>query len=170
MPSDALPPAAHRAARLITERGDLFVYGTLQFPDVLRVLLGRIPHGSMVALAGWRAAALAERSYPGLVPAPATVRGQLLTGLTAGEAEILDEYESGPYDLRKLTLTDGRAAWAYVWTDASAVLAHDWSPAGFAADQLPDFVARCRGWLSSRAAASAGGPPAARLHDPDVPR
>ncbi len=50
-----------RAAALIAQRGDLFVYGTLQFPDVLRVLLGRTPDNCSAALAGWRAAALALR-------------------------------------------------------------------------------------------------------------
>jgi gamma-glutamylcyclotransferase (GGCT)/AIG2-like uncharacterized protein YtfP len=95
--------AGGRAAMLIAQRGDLFVYGTLQFPEVLRALLGRIPDSSATTLDGWRAAALARRTYPGLVPANATVGGTLLTGLTAEELQVLDEYESGPYDLRKLS-------------------------------------------------------------------
>ncbi len=122
MPTDGVLSAADRPAALIAERGDLFVYGTLQFPDVLEVLLGRIPQISAAVLVGWRAAALVRRTYPGLIPAATTVRGMLVTGLTDDEVVLLDEYESGPYDLRKLTLTDGRDAWAYVWTDASSVL------------------------------------------------
>jgi gamma-glutamylcyclotransferase (GGCT)/AIG2-like uncharacterized protein YtfP len=160
--------AGGRAATLIAERGDLFAYGTLQFPEVLRVLLGRTPDSSATALAGWRAAALARRTYPGLVPAGATVPGMLLTGLTADELSILDEYESGPYELRKLTLSDGRLAWSYLWTDASSVLASDWSADDFAAEHLAGFVAQCRRWLAGRAAASSSGLPASRPHDPEV--
>ena len=151
------PGADGRAASLIAQRGDLFVYGTLQFPDVLRVLLGRIPDSSAAALAGWRAAALARRTYPGLVPAAATVHGTLLSGLTADEV-----------DLSRTRTAAQQDAWAYVWTDASTVQAPDWSAAAFAAEYLPGFVVQCRDWLLSRAAASTGGRPATRAHDPEV--
>jgi gamma-glutamylcyclotransferase (GGCT)/AIG2-like uncharacterized protein YtfP len=167
MAGESRPAAEGRAASLIAQRGDLFVYGTLQFADVLRVLLGRIPDSCTAALPGWRAAALARRTYPGLVPAAATVHGVLLTGLTADEVELLDDYESGPYDLRKLTLADGRAAWAYVWIDPSTVQAPDWSAADFAIEYLPSFAAQCRDWLVSRAEARSGGRPATRSHDPE---
>ena len=99
MSRDVMPSAGSRAAMLIAQHGDLFVYGTLQFPEVLRVLLGRTPDSSPVALKGWRAAALVRRTYPGLVPGNATVPGMLLTGLRAEELEVLDEYESGPIRL-----------------------------------------------------------------------
>lgn len=165
--SDEAVVTGERSAALIAARGDLFVYGTLQFPEVLGVLLGRIPQISAAVLAGWRAASLARRTYPGLTPATTTVRGMLVTGLTDDEIVLLDEYESGPYDLRKLTLTDGRDAWAYVWTDASSLLAADWSAARFAADELPGFVVQCHAWLASRAQAKSGGQPATRPHDPE---
>src|SRR5262249_11265420 len=149
------------------QRGDLFVYGTLQFPEVLRALLGRVPDSSPITLDGWRAAALARRTYPGLVPANATVPGMLLTGLTAEELQVLDEYESGPYDLRKLSLTDGRPAWSYVWTDATLVLASDWSADEFAAEHLAGFVVQVGAWQAGRAAAKNGGRTGFRPHDPE---
>lgn len=153
---------------MIAQRGDLFVYGTLQFPEVLRALLGRIPDSSPITLDGWRAAALARRTYPGLVPANATVPGMLLTGLRAAELEVLDEYESGPYDLRELSMTDGRPAWSYVWTDASCVLASDWSADEFAAQHLSGFAVQVGAWLAGRAAARSSGRTAFRPHDPEV--
>jgi gamma-glutamylcyclotransferase (GGCT)/AIG2-like uncharacterized protein YtfP len=168
MSEDATPSAGGRVATMIAQRGDLFAYGTLQFPEVLRILLGRIPDSSPMALRGWRAAALARRTYPGLVPADATVPGMLLTGLSAGELEILDEYESGPYDLRKLSLTDGRPAWSYVWTDATCVLTSDWSADEFAAEHLPGFVVQVGAWLAGRAAAESDGRTAFRPHDPEL--
>jgi len=168
MSKEVVPSAGGRAAMLIAQRGDLFVYGTLQFPEVLGILLGRTPDSSPMALKGWRAAALARRTYPGLVPANATVPGMLLTGLRAEELEVLDEYESGPYELRKLSLTDGRPAWSYVWTDATSVLASDWSADEFAAGHLPGFVVQVRAWLVDRAAAKSGGRTAFRPHDPEL--
>jgi gamma-glutamylcyclotransferase (GGCT)/AIG2-like uncharacterized protein YtfP len=167
MSQDVMPPAGGRAAMMIAQRGDLFVYGTLQFPEVLRALLGRTPDSSPITLDGWRAAALARRPYPGLVPANATVPGILLTGLRADELAVLDEYESGPYDLRELWLTDGRAAWSYVWTDASCVLAADWSADEFAAEHLSGFVLRVSAWLAGRAEARSAGRTAFRTHDPE---
>ncbi len=168
MPEDVMPSPDGRAAIMIAQRGDLFAYGTLQFPEVLRVLLGRVPDCSPMALEGWRAAALARRVYPGLVPADTTVPGMLLTGLSEEELRVLDEYESGPYDLRRLSLTDGRPAWSYVWTDATAVLASDWSADEFAAEHLPGFVVQVRAFISGRAAARSGGRIAFRPHDPEV--
>ncbi|WP_445548822.1 gamma-glutamylcyclotransferase, partial [Frankia sp. CiP1_Cm_nod2] len=47
---------------------ELFVYGTLCFPEVARALLGRLPCSRPAAAAGWRAAALPGRAYPGPVP------------------------------------------------------------------------------------------------------
>lgn len=167
MSEDVMPSAGGRAAMMIAQRGDLFVYGTLQFPEVLRALLGRTPDSSPVTLDGWRAAALARRPYPGLVPANATVPGILLTGLGADELKVLDEYESGPYDLRELSLTDGRPAWSYVWTDASCVLAADWSADEFAVEHLSGFVVRVGAWLAGRAAANSAGRRAFRPHDPE---
>jgi gamma-glutamylcyclotransferase (GGCT)/AIG2-like uncharacterized protein YtfP len=166
MSEDVMPSADGRAARMIAQRGDLFAYGTLQFPEVLRALLGRMPDRSPVTLDGWRAAALARRPYPGLVPADATAAGTLLTGLSAEELEVLDEYESGPYDLRELSLADGRSAWTYVWTDATSVLASDWSADEFAAAHLSGFVDRVGAWLGGRAAARSAGRTAFRPHDP----
>ena len=54
----------------------LFAYGTLQFTEILGVLLGRLPEHRPGAAPGWRAAALAGRVYPGLVRADATVTGK----------------------------------------------------------------------------------------------
>src|SRR5260370_11157820 len=66
----------------------LFVYGSLQFPDVLFTLIDRVPDHSPAAAYGWRVAALPERVYPGLVPGQGTAHGYLITGLTAAEWRV----------------------------------------------------------------------------------
>jgi gamma-glutamylcyclotransferase (GGCT)/AIG2-like uncharacterized protein YtfP len=135
-----------RTATWSGEGGGLFAYGTLRFPETLRALLGRVPSASQATLTGWRAAALAGRSYPGLVPANSEVGGVVLDGLTAEEIRIIDAYEPDLYELRRVCVSDGRTVWAYVWNDAASVLASDWSTTQFAREQLAPFAVECRRW------------------------
>ncbi|MEV0292711.1 gamma-glutamylcyclotransferase family protein [Nocardia sp. NPDC050710] len=137
-------PAAGRLARLAGPSDALFVYGTLQFPEVLVELIGRCPASVPAQVPGWRVAALPGRIYPGLVPDPDTVaRGVVLSGLDAGEWAVLDGFEDDEYDLR-LIHPGGERAWTYVWT--AEVTSHDWHPSEFAATHLPAFAARCGRW------------------------
>jgi gamma-glutamylcyclotransferase (GGCT)/AIG2-like uncharacterized protein YtfP len=107
----------------------LFAYGTLRFPEVLEVLLGRVPALDPATAEGWRVAALPGVTYPGLVAADRGADGVLLRGLRSDEWRILHEYEDDLYDLRLVPLDGGRRAWTYVWEDA--VEPHDWDLAGF---------------------------------------
>jgi gamma-glutamylcyclotransferase (GGCT)/AIG2-like uncharacterized protein YtfP len=123
----------------------LFVYGTLQFPEVLHALLGRVPPMRPAVLPGWRAAALPGRVYPGLVAAPAKeVPGCILADLRPAELTILDAFEGDAYDRITVTLADGRPAAAYRWLDPDDVEASDWDPAAFAAEWLTSYVERLR--------------------------
>jgi gamma-glutamylcyclotransferase (GGCT)/AIG2-like uncharacterized protein YtfP len=144
----------------------LFAYGTLRFPEVLAVLLDRMPAHTPGTVAGWRAAALAGRVYPGLVRASGEVTGMLITGLTPAELRLIDEYESGPYELQLLTLNDGRDGWTYAWTDHAVVLEDDWSPTAFAERHLAGFAANCRAWRAGYEAAGRSGDGVRRPHDP----
>src|SRR5215470_5909353 len=112
--------------RLPVDPQALFVYGSLLFPEVLRALLGRVPDRTAAAAAGWRVAALAGRRYPGLVPGDGQASGTLITGLAPDEWRILNAFEDDLYELRRLTLTDARHGWAYVWPDDRAALTEDW--------------------------------------------
>ncbi|WP_414169179.1 gamma-glutamylcyclotransferase family protein [Streptoverticillium reticulum] len=151
-------PDAYTAPSAITRRSDrlapgadaLFVYGTLQFSQVLDALLGRIPASTPAFAEHWRAAALERRVYPGLVPAPGrTVPGLLLTDLTQDEVRALDDFEDDAYDLRCLPLTDGRFGWAYVWP-GHEVLEADWSFDRFADRHLAAYAARCASLAAAR--------------------
>jgi gamma-glutamylcyclotransferase (GGCT)/AIG2-like uncharacterized protein YtfP len=127
----------------------LFVYGTLQFPEVLLAVIGRVPDMAPATVRGWRAAALPGRVYPGLVPgatADSTAPGQVLVGLTAGEWALLDHFEGDAYDRRELALDGGGRAWAYLWDDVDGVAAHDWDAARFAAEHLSRYLDGCAGW------------------------
>ncbi|HZB31021.1 MAG TPA: gamma-glutamylcyclotransferase family protein [Streptosporangiaceae bacterium] len=149
---------SRRPARPARWAGSLFVYGTLLFPDLVRALIGRVPERTPASVAGWRAAALPGRAYPGLVrSAGATTGGLLLTGLTTAEWRVIDAFENGGYDLTEVALADGRPAWAYTWSDDVATLPEDWSAADFAARHLADHVARCAVWRRQHESAEGGG-------------
>jgi len=127
---------------------DLFVYGTLLFPEVLAALLGRVPPREPAAAAGWRVAALPGRRYPGLVPDPhGLAHGLVITGLSRAEGRLLDAYEDGDYRLGMIDLADGRSCPTYVWR--GEVLPHDWNPHSFAGDHLTDYVAHCARWRAT---------------------
>lgn len=124
----------------------LFVYGSLQFPDVLFALIDRVPDHEPVAADGWRVATLPERVYPALVAGTTTARGYLLTGLTPEEWRVLDTFEDPVYELTRVDLNDGRRGWAYVCTTESDVGPDDWSFENFEAHELPAYVERCAAW------------------------
>ncbi|WP_330229625.1 gamma-glutamylcyclotransferase [Nocardia sp. NBC_00508] len=133
----------------------LFVYGTLQFPEVLQVLLGRIPSLEPTELTGWRAAALPSRIYPGLVAAPRRLtRGAVLSGLAPAEWAVLDAFEDDEYDLRRVRVGSG-PVWTYVWTAAADPA--DWQRDRFAAEHLTQFAARSARWRIAPYSASAEG-------------
>jgi gamma-glutamylcyclotransferase (GGCT)/AIG2-like uncharacterized protein YtfP len=137
-----------RPYRVPVEPVDLFAYGTLQFPEVLRVLLGRAPIVSAASVAGWRIAALPGQVYPALVPASSATlaSGQLISDLSPAEWRILDAFETDIYDLRRITLTEGRAAWAYVCLDSVKVLASDWDMLSFERDHFATYLKACAAW------------------------
>jgi gamma-glutamylcyclotransferase (GGCT)/AIG2-like uncharacterized protein YtfP len=128
---------------------DLFAYGTLRFPDVLRALLGRVPGHTPAIVSGWRVAALDGRIYPVLVPGPGAAAGVLITGLTTEEWRVIDAYEDDFYALERLALVGGRRAWAYLTRDGTAALTDDWSPADFTARHLRAFAGACLEWRRS---------------------
>ncbi|MET7769862.1 gamma-glutamylcyclotransferase family protein [Nocardia sp. NPDC005366] len=136
-----------RPARPTGSDDALFVYGTLQFPEVLNELIGRSPESVPAEIPGWRVAALPGRVYPGLVPDPAGVaRGVILSGLDAREWEVLDAFEDDEYELRRIRCASGPAL-AYVWT--AEVAAKDWVATEFAATHLAAFITRCWQWRTA---------------------
>ncbi|MGW4030713.1 gamma-glutamylcyclotransferase family protein [Streptomyces sp. NPDC004838] len=150
-------PDNHWSAALVARTGDrlavepdaLFVYGTLQFPEVLRALLGRVPRTAPATASGWRPAVLDHRVYPGLVAADQDVSGLLLDDLNREEWRALDTFEGDEYDLRQIPLTDGTHGWAYVWP-GSDVLPENWDPAHFRTHHLTAYAARCRALAAQR--------------------
>ncbi|WP_344586138.1 gamma-glutamylcyclotransferase family protein [Actinomadura vinacea] len=123
----------------------LFVYGSLQFPEVLFALIDRVPDHRLATAEGWRVAALPNEVYPGLVPGETIACGYLLTGLAPEEWRLLDAFENPLYELKRVELTDGAHGWAYACTPEE-VEPHDWSAEDFEAQHLPAYIERCTAW------------------------
>lgn len=141
------PRPGQRGARpLVGVAAELFVYGSLSFPPVLEVLLGRVPKQEQAQLSGWRAAALRDRVFPGLTPASRQVGGLLLQALTPAERGMIDAFEGRFYDLVTVHLDDGRAAVTYTCADASLVCETDWDRESFGRRHLDAYVSMCTRW------------------------
>ncbi len=124
----------------------LFAYGSLMFPEVLRVLLDRVPEQIAASASGWRIIGLSGRVYPALIPGDGVVSGYLLTGLTREEWRLIDAFEDPVYDLRSVALTDGRRGWAYVCGDTSELPPIEWEIDQFRSQHLAAYMERCAAW------------------------
>lgn len=105
----------------------LFVYGTLQLPQILQVLLGRLPRSRSATLMGYRCGLMEGRYYPGIVPAEGhRVVGRLLEGLTRAELQRLDDYEGEEYRRARVSVTPHERRAEQVRCDVYVVREHAW--------------------------------------------
>jgi len=97
----------------------LFVYGTLECPEVVEKLLGTVLSGENAVLEGYARYMLLNRHYPGIVYRPgARVDGVLYNGITPKFLRKLDRYEDDIYERQVVKVVDSCGgcvdAWAYV--------------------------------------------------------
>ncbi|MCA8959204.1 MAG: gamma-glutamylcyclotransferase [Planctomycetes bacterium] len=77
---------------------DLFVYGTLLFPEVVERVIGRRLESRPARLPGYARLRVLDEVYPGLAQSPcAETPGQLLLGLRTEDLERLDRFEGARY-------------------------------------------------------------------------
>jgi gamma-glutamylcyclotransferase (GGCT)/AIG2-like uncharacterized protein YtfP len=147
-PTQPTSPTSGRLAARSADSAPLFVYGTLLFPDVLHILIGRDPARTPATVPGWRVATIPGRIYPTLIPDPAaTARGHLLTDLTDAEWQILDAFEADEYHFTRLHPAGTHPhAWAYTAPDPDVIPPTPWNPDTFAAVHLPAYLDRCAAW------------------------
>ena len=97
----------------------LFVYGTLEFPQVVKRLLGTTLSGEYAELPGFERFLLVNRTYPGIIRNPgARVDGVLYHGVTPQYLKLLDRYEGKFYERRSVVVETAEnqsvTAWAYI--------------------------------------------------------
>lgn len=127
----------------------LFVYGTLEFPDVLCAVIGRRLRYVTAYALEHRRALLRGRIYPGLTPCSGRVTsGRLYAGVEAPDLARLDDFEGSEYRRREIWVAVPREpvtrAWSYVIpvAHASALSATPWDRDVFARDYRSDYIAR----------------------------
>lgn len=132
----------------------LFVYGSLMFPEVFSIVLGRTVQNedlSDATLTGYRRIAVPGRTYPtGIVSSGSLIRGKLIRDLSDADLERLDAYEESFYVRKTVDVQTSKGmeeAFAYI--DGRNPLpfeCHDWNPETFE-KTFPAFISKLRaGW------------------------
>lgn len=141
----------------------LFTYGTLMFPEVWRIVVGRKFAHIRAELLGYQVFRVRDAVYPGIIevsPQPSihnsqssTVPGLVYLDLDAASFERLDRFEGDQYRRRSVAVTcpDGRqlAAQSYVVRSAlrETLTEEIWTVEKFeAGGHLAEFIARYRGF------------------------
>ncbi|WP_455365774.1 gamma-glutamylcyclotransferase family protein [Kaarinaea lacus] len=125
----------------------LFVYGTLEFPAVVKKLLGTTLVGEAAELQGYTRYLLVNRNYPGIVSKPgASVDGVLYHGITPKYLKLLDRYEDNIYERHQVQVVNSHGqrmnAWAYVipLRHKQELSNQPWDREYFASTQLKRFL------------------------------
>ena len=89
----------------------LFAYGTLMFPEIIRAVIGRVPHAVSTVAHGFARLEVIGQSFPGMVEDNSTpgamVKGVLYENLSPLEWRQLNEYESAFYVLTEIRVDRG---------------------------------------------------------------
>jgi gamma-glutamylcyclotransferase (GGCT)/AIG2-like uncharacterized protein YtfP len=130
----------------------LFVYGTLMVPEVIRGVCDYQQPGESAVLDGYRRRVVAGEVYPAIVPDPdEQVSGRLYRGLSSRQTQLLDAFEGEMYQRRTVSLRIAAgivAAEAYVLRDAYIryLSAELWSLEAFLTDGLGRFASEYQGF------------------------
>jgi len=96
---------------------NLFVYGTLEIPQVMNKLLGIVPAAEAAVLRDYARYMLLKRPYPGIIKQDGgEVEGVLYRGISAKYLQILDRYEDRFYQRRIVRVKNARGRAARAWT------------------------------------------------------
>ena len=147
---------------------NVFVYGTLMYPQVLHVLLNRVPSNSKAVICGYKRYNIKGQVFPGVSPVSSLeskVEGVLLRELTPEDMIIFDEFEGDEYyklpvhaqllengsenvsesaAIATATATTTVPASVYIWQDSlKGLLYGEWDPEAFATTHLESYVKMC---------------------------
>jgi gamma-glutamylcyclotransferase (GGCT)/AIG2-like uncharacterized protein YtfP len=134
----------------------LFVYGTLQFPEILRALLNEVPNMTPARLGGYRAASLKNRMFPGLVKSDNSIVDGFVLDLTRKQYDVIAAWEDEKYikhyfESKEITVTTERSAealLAFMWNEPKLVLSENWDKEKFYSENLETYIARIGKYLS----------------------
>lgn len=135
----------------------VFVYGTLELPEVMEAVTGKRFEREPALLAGFRRGLLRGLPYPGIVEdAEAATPGWLVLHVDEAALALLDAFEDECYERREVEveLEDGLRTKAFTFAIPAAaadlVTPEPWEPAGFHERHLERFLVRCRAVRAGR--------------------
>jgi gamma-glutamylcyclotransferase (GGCT)/AIG2-like uncharacterized protein YtfP len=133
----------------------LFVYGTLMAPEVLEILLKRVPRMTAATLYQHRLYSIKSASYPGILPKPnESVKGLVLWEMTPREFQLLDAYEGTPqdeslYEYRQKEVeveiehsSEKISAVCYVYVRTEDLLIPGWSYENWRTRHMNDYLSK----------------------------
>lgn len=125
----------------------LFVYGTLQIPEVMSAVTGLQLSCKPARLVNFSRHRLLGKTYPGICPNLGhCVNGALYEGVAEAGFRLLDEFEDTFYERRQVTvsLSNGteRTTQAYIVKEEAygLLMPVDWSLEDFIEKDLPAFI------------------------------
>ncbi|WIA13284.1 hypothetical protein OEZ85_006869 [Tetradesmus obliquus] len=137
--------------------GTAFVYGTLMAPEVLKLLIKRVPESRAATLKGYARYRVKGQVFPAIIPSTSEskVKGMVLMELSRSELHILDVYESEEYYRATVEpeLEDGSTTPAdvYVWKDEHKgqllLQQPDWDYSQFMQQHLPAYLDMTQGFM-----------------------
>ncbi|XP_059662983.1 AIG2-like protein D [Cornus florida] len=132
---------------------NVFVYGSLQAEEVVRVLLKRVPRSSPAILNHHHRFSIKGRVYPAILPVEnKKVTGKVLLGITTPELDILDTFEDVEYERRtvEVSLMDSSEklqTYAYIWSNQDdPSLYGEWNLEEWKQVHMNDFVKMTMGF------------------------
>lgn len=130
---------------------NLFVYGTLMWPEVFSGVTGRTVEGRPAVLAGARRLRVYGEVYPALVPGDGFVEGILYENLTGADVTALDRFEGPEYERRPVTVRcdnlDVEAEVYFASGTGMTIEDVEWTPADLSPERLQQFRAFYKGWM-----------------------
>ncbi len=139
---------------------NVFAYGTLMLPEIMRALLGRVPQGEAVQLTGYARHPILGEPYPGVIAAQdSVVYGILWRDIAATEIALLDAWEGPYYERRRIVVqprssASGPAIEAFAWVvpdERAAVLGEgEWAETDFRERLAGEWVESCAMFARAR--------------------
>jgi gamma-glutamylcyclotransferase (GGCT)/AIG2-like uncharacterized protein YtfP len=137
--------------------GSVFVYGTLQYPSIVTLLLGRTPETTKALVKGYRRYGLHSFVFPAVIEDPkGQVEGLLLSGLSEEDMAILDDYEGDEYckhsvDVFSLDDPDTLLCTSslYVWMDEykHMINGKEWDVSAFETQHFDEYYNMVSGFV-----------------------
>ena len=125
----------------------LFCYGTLCVPDIMRRVTGALPRSTPSSLVDYACYELAGLVYPGIVPRRGDrVSGLLYRGLSRAQLTKLDAYEGEQYRRERVWVTTVTGQSVQVWTYTlqpryyHRLTGRHWSLEQFRRERLPIYL------------------------------